>query len=258
METSISSPGKKVAQFGAEYRGMCSDLTQALDECMIHRALPGQVHPHHMQVDPAVKDLICRFRIYPDVELRCRSPVSRIGSSAHDVQASCLLSDSRFPVQSRCDIGQRSGCDERNIIRIHHLFNDEVHRVLLFRLAQRLGHDWPVHSALAMNIRCGDQLMRGWPCVARINWDLGMSDLFQHNEGISRHVGKIAVSAHCRDSQKIQMLRRQHDRKRVIMPRVAIQYHFSHICSSFRTGRAFTARQMLSLMISLIVCFRMP
>ena len=175
-----------------------------------------------------MEDLVCSFRIDIDIELRCRCPVARISTTAHQIESIDTFSNLRLTVERRSDVGQRTRRDQRHMFRIHHGLHDKINCVLAFGLALWLLHLRTIKSALAMNIICDDKRHRRRTRMSRIDRNIGPADLLQNDQSVAGDIGQITVSADCRHTQQIQIFRCQHDPEGIIVSGIAVQYYFSH------------------------------
>ena len=233
VEMRIPAVGKKIQQLSRKAAGLIAEAAHGLDILCQHRALAGQVDARHVEGQAAVKDLIGRLRVHPDVELRRGGPVAAIGAAAHQIERLRPLGDARLTVQGRRNVGERAGRHQRHVRGGHHRLHNKIHRVPVLRRAAGRRQAGAVHTALAVDVGGDHQRQRGGARVAGIDRDIRAADLVQYLQRIAGDVGQVAVAAHRSDPQDLQMPGRQHDGKGVVVAGIAVENDFFHFPSPF-------------------------
>ena len=220
----LACADEEIGQIGGQVRGLGADLTELGYVLGGQLALTGQVDASHLDVHTGVEHARCRLGVDEDVEFGGRGPVAVGDGPAHDAQLLDPFHDARLTVDGGGDVGQRTGGDQRHVIRAHYGVDDEVDRMLVLCGVRRLRQHGTVQTSLAVELRCGDQRCDHRAAVPRIYADAvrHAKDL-KHLDGIAGHVLQCAVAANGRDTQHVEVLHGEHDAERVIVSGIAVK-----------------------------------
>ena len=165
---------EKLKPSGYDLRRLVSHSADPRKIIRPYDRLLGHIQTAHGDRDPGMEHGPGRFRIFHNIELRRRLPVSVRNAAAHQRDPANLLLYLRMDHQKLSHIGQRP-CrkdDDRLLALEDHLCH-QVHSRHILQRINRLRHGRAVQSAVAVPVSCrhricGDRL-HGSPDLRRVD-----------------------------------------------------------------------------------------